>query len=70
MVDPPDFHSNRKKTNPFQNQYNNTLQNQCTIVILSLRLIIVEYNFRSEIIETIRILFFHWNHRGGSILIQ
>ena len=70
MVDPPDFHSKRKKTNQFQNQYNNTLQNQCTIVILSLRLIIVEYNFSSEIIETIRILFFHWNHRGGSILIQ
>ena len=70
MVDPPDFHSNTKKQIHFKINTIITLQNQCTIVILSLRLIIVEYNFRLEIIETIRILFFHWNHRGGSILIQ
>ena len=70
MVDPLDFHSNRKRLIHFKINTITTLQNQCTIVLLSLRLIIVEYNFRSEIIEITRILFFQWNHRGGSILMQ
>jgi len=61
---PPYFHSKHNFEKTLEINTNNSLKNQYTVLLLSLRFIIIEFQFSLKFYSNFDYYDFHWNYRG------